>query len=134
MKHLVRVFLFNVFALWFTSQILPTLIIASGWQVLVSAGLILSLLMLIVAPLLRILFIPINILTLGLLSWIINVVVIYLLTILATGVQIKAWNFPGISAAGFLVPGFYLSYIPALVVSSLGVTFISNLLHKVSED
>ncbi|MFZ5845649.1 MAG: phage holin family protein, partial [Patescibacteria group bacterium] len=74
MKYLVRVLLFNLFGLWLTSQILPTLKIAPGWATLILAGIIFSLLLTIVKPVLRILFIPINLLTLGLASWFINVI------------------------------------------------------------
>ncbi len=133
MKYLLRVFLFNTFGLWLTSQLLPTLVIAGGWQAIVSAGVILSLLMLIVAPILKILFIPINILTFGLLSWLINVIVLYLLTVFAPGVSVRPWQFPGFSWSGFVIPSAYLNYTIALIVSSLVITFIANLLHAVSE-
>lgn len=133
MKYILRVFLFNVFALWFTSQIFPPLHISGSWQVIMIAGLILSILMLIVKPLLKILFIPINIITFGLLSWLINVIVIYLLTVLVPEVEINTWNFPGISYQGFSVPGFFISYYPALIGASLIITVFSNILHDISE-
>ncbi len=134
MKHLVRVFLFHVFALWFTSQILPTLSISPGWQTIVFAGFILSLLMLIVAPMLKILFIPINILTFGLLSWLINVIVIYLLTVFVPEIQVVEWLFPGASWAGFVIPQIRFSYFPSLVVTSLCISTIADVLHYVSEE
>ncbi len=134
MKHLVRVFLFNVFALWLTSQMLPTLVVSPGWQTIVFAGFILSLLMLIVAPILRILFIPINLLTFGLLSWFINVIVIYLLTIFVPELQIQEWLFPGTSWAGFVIPQMQIGYFAALVLTSLFITSITDVLHAVSEE
>jgi putative membrane protein len=130
---MIRVFLFNVFALWLTSEILPALIIPGGWQTILMAGLVLSILMLIVAPILRILFIPINILTFGLLSWFINVIVIYLLTVFVPEIQIRSWAFPGFSWSGFSIPEMYLSYFFALVVISLSISTITNILHYVSE-
>ncbi len=133
MKHLVRVFLFNMFGLWFTSQLLPPLVIVGNWQSLVTAGLVLSVLMLTVQPLLKILFIPINIMTFGLLSWLINVIVLYLLTVFVSEVQIHAWVFPGITWAGFVIPSVALNYPLALVISALTVTFFTNLLHTISE-
>ena len=131
---MVRVFVFSVFGLWFASQLLPTLILSDGWQALFQAGFALSLLMLIVRPLLKILFIPINLITFGLLSWFINVIVIYLLTIFVPSVVIRAWTFPGISYFGFVIPSIYVSYSLALIISSLLVTFITNLLHSISEE
>jgi putative membrane protein len=133
MKYLFRVYLFNCFALWFVSQILPALTISGGWQVLLFAGFILSILMLLVHPLLKILFIPINIITFGLLSWITNVIVLYLLTVFASDISIRAWRFPGASWAGFVMPPMNLSYIVSLILVSLSVTFFANLLHDISE-
>jgi putative membrane protein len=134
MKHIIRVFLFNVFALWLASQILPTIVIPPGWQTILLAGFTLSMLMLIVQPVLRILFIPINILTFGLLSWVINVIVIYLLTIFVPEIQIRLWVFPGGSWTGFVIPAIHFTYVTALIASSLLITIITDVLHYVSED
>lgn len=134
MKQLVRVFLFNLFALWLTSQVLPTLMIAPGWQTMMFAGFILSFLMLIVKPMLKILFIPINILTFGLLSWLINVIVVYLLTVFVPEITIAPWQFEGASWAGFVIPPVYLTYTPALIISALIISAITEVLHYVSEE
>lgn len=133
MKYLIRVFLFHSFSLWLVSQIMPALIIQGGWTVLLFSGLILSLLMLLVAPILKILFIPINIITFGLLSWCINVIVLYLLTIFVPNVSISAWDFPGGMWAGFVVPQIHLTYGIALIAVSLLVSFFVNVFHDISE-
>ena len=133
MKYLLRVFLFNCFSLWFVSQILPALTISGGWQVLMLAGLVLSLLMLLITPILKILFIPINLITFGLLSWFINVIVLFLLTIFVSGVTIHEWTYPGASWAGFVIPSISISSFLAYILVSLAVSFFTNLLHDISE-
>lgn len=133
MRYLLRVFLFNSFSLWLVSQILPALAVTGGWQGLLFSGLVLSLLMILVAPILKILFLPINIITFGLMSWVINVGVLYLLTVFVSGVSVHAWVFPGASWQGFTVPAMTLSYPVALILASLAVTFFTNLLHDISE-
>jgi putative membrane protein len=133
MKYLSRVFLFNVFALWLTSEIIPALNIHGSWQAVLFAGFVLSLLMIIVKPILKILFIPINILTFGLLSWFINVIVLYLLTLLVSEVEVSAWTFPGFAYGGFTIPAYHLTYLLALITASLSITFISNFMHDISE-
>ena len=134
MKHLVRVFLFSVFALWLTSQVLPGVAIMGAWQTILFAGFILALLMLIVAPILKILFIPINILTFGLLSWFVHVIVIYLLTLFVPEIQISPWTFSGASWAGFVIPGLEVGYFLSLVLVSLCIAAIGDILHYVSEE
>lgn len=133
MKYLIRIFLFNTFALWFVSELFPALSINGGWQTLLFAGFILSLLMLLVAPILKILFIPINILTFGLLSWFINVIVLYLLTVFAPGVAIRAWTYSGSTFAGFVIPQIELTSLFAFILVSLSISFLVNLLHDISQ-
>lgn len=133
MKYLLRVFLFHSFSLWFVAQILPALVIDGGWPVLLLAGFVLGLLMLLVAPLLKILFIPINLLTFGLLSWFINVIVIYLLTIFVPGVSVVAWTFPGTTFAGFVIPEIAFSSFISFILVSLSVSMLVNVLHDISE-
>jgi putative membrane protein len=134
MKHLIRVFLFNVFALWLTSQILPGIVVAGGWQTILFAGFILCLLMLIVAPILKILFIPINILTFGLLSWLVNVMVIYLLTLFVPEIVVNAWTFAGWTWAGFVIPSFEVGYFLSLVLTSFSIAAITDILHYVRDE
>lgn len=133
MKYLIRVFLFNVFALWLTSQLLPALVFTGDWRMVLFAGFVLSILMVFVKPLLKILFLPVNILTLGLMSWAVNVVVIFLLTFIVPEVRITDWNFPGVVWNGFVVPPFQISYILSLVLVTFLITFFANFLHDVSE-
>lgn len=97
------------------------------------AGFVLSLLMLLIAPILKILFIPINLLTFGLLSWFIDVIVLYLLTFFVSGVQVTAWTFPGWSLAGFVLPQIAFSSFVSFILVSLAVSMLVNLLHDISE-
>lgn len=133
MKYLLRVFLFHCFSLWLVSQVFPALILKGGLSVLATAGGILSLLMLLVRPILKILFIPINIITFGLLSWCIDAIVLFLLTIAVPEVIIRAWTFPGITWAGFVLPSMHLSYAVALVLVSLSVSAMVNMLHDIAD-
>lgn len=134
MKYLIRVFLFNTFGLWLTGQILPFFTIGTSWEAILLGGLFLTILMLIVKPILHILFIPINIMTFGLISWVVNVVVVYLLTLLEPTIQVTSWEFPGFTWAGFVIPAMSFSYIISLICATLTLTCITTILHKVSED
>lgn len=133
MKYFIRVLMFNVFSLWLTSEVLPALVIRGTWQTILVAGGVLSILMIFVLPLLKILFIPINIITFGLMSWFINVIIIYLLTVLLPEVSVRPFMFDGATFAGFVIPKFYLTYPLALISVSFTVTLISNFLHNISE-
>lgn len=134
MKYLLRLFLFQIVGLWFTTEIIPTIVVIGNWQTLVISGIVLGLLMLIVKPVLRILFLPINFLTFGLLSWFINVVILFILTIIMPQVQVREWTFPGLNFSGFVVPAMHLNYLLSLIASTLLITFITDVLEFVANE
>jgi len=133
MKHLLRVFLFHVFSLWLVAELFPALKISGGVFMMVTAAFILSLLMIIVKPMLKILFIPINFLTFGLAGLFINVVLFYLLTLILPEVTIREYTMPGFTWQGFMVPSIPFTQLSSLICVSLGVTCISHILHGISE-
>ncbi|MBI3577023.1 phage holin family protein [Candidatus Gottesmanbacteria bacterium] len=134
MKGIIRSFLFHIVALWFTTQLLPSLVIIGNWQTIVGAGIVLTLLTLFIQPLLKILFIPINFLTLGLASWLIDVILLWLLTVVVPQVQVRAWDFAGVSAAGFRIPPMHVSYGMSLIITTLFLMLITGILRSVSEE
>jgi len=133
MRVFIRNIIFNSFALWLTSQILPGLDISDGWQKLLAAGLILCILMFLVKPILKILLLPLNFLTFGILTWFINVFLIYLLSILVPDVTVKSWVFNGISTYGLSIAPLKITYFFALVLSALMITTIVKVLEQLCE-
>lgn len=116
-----------------TTEIYQGFVIHGGWQTVFFAGLILTLLTLIVKPLLKILFIPVNLLTFGLFSWVINVLVVYFLTLLIQTVYVRPWMFSGFSFQGFVIPGVQVTYLVSLILATFLMTFISNMLFELTE-
>lgn len=133
MKQIIRSFLFHIVALWFTTQIVPTLVIIGNWQTLVGAGAVLTLLTMFIQPLLKILFLPINFLTLGLASWVVDVALLWLLTVLVPQVQVAPWDFPGFSVVGITLGPQHLSYPVSLVVTTFILMLTTSVLRSVSE-
>ncbi len=88
---------------------------------LLLASLVLTLLQAIVKPILKILFLPINIVTLGLFSLVINVFILWLATFLVTGLNIEPT----------IISGIRLGEFGTLLVISFLISFIQNLLKKI---
>src|SRR3990167_8812335 len=70
-------------------------------------------------PIIKLLLLPINLLTLGLFSWVVNVITLFLLTYFIKGVAILAYTFPGISYQGFIIPQMHFNLIISYVITSL---------------
>ncbi len=92
------------------------------------AGFVLTLLLKILKPVLSLLSLPLNIITLGLFSFVINVIIFYVLTVLVVGIVISSFTFSGISFAGFVVPKIYFNTFFAFVLVSLLQSLIVTLL------
>lgn len=71
-------------------------------------------------PILKILFLPLNLLTLGFFAWVTNVLALYALTTIVSDFQLAPYTFPGYSYNGFNLPPYDLSpFLVAVVVSFL---------------
>lgn len=133
MKKFLRSVVFHVFALWLTSTLIPSLSISGNAWGMLSAGFMLTVMMVLLKPLVSLIFLPINLLTLGLLSWLVNVVVLYLWTVFVPNVLLTPWVFPGMNAGGFTVPSAPLSMPWTLVVVALVIMFIVSALERLDD-
>ncbi|KKU25700.1 MAG: hypothetical protein UX37_C0015G0004 [Microgenomates group bacterium GW2011_GWA2_46_16] len=134
MKRLLRSVVFYVFALWLTSAMIPALSISGNLWGMLSAGLTLAIMMMLLKPLIALILLPVNILTLGLLGWFVNVIVLYLWSALVPQVTLGPWTFPGLSWGGFVVPPVNLSYTWSLIIISLVITAMVTVLGNINEE
>ena len=88
---------------------------------LIIASIVLTLLQKVAKPILKVLFLPINVVTLGLFSLVINVFLLWLATYLVPGFQIQS----------MILFGLHLGKFGSLMVISFIISFIQNLLSKV---
>ena len=128
MKSIARFIVYYSVALFLTSQIISGLKISGGLTTYLIGGITLSVLFLIVKPILSVVTLPLNIVTLGLFSFVINAIILYLLTIFVTSISITAFTFPGLAIAGFIVPKLYVNNFFAFIVVSALLSFIVGLL------
>lgn len=128
MKTLLRSLLYNLFCLYICSQIIPGFYINNNVRAYVLSATILTALNFFIKPLAKILFFPINLITLGLFSWVINIGVIWLLIVITKEIIIKEWLFPGVSQFGFTIPEIHFSPLLTIALVSLLISFISHFL------
>lgn len=129
MKKLLRIFLINLFALWSSSYLIAGFEIKNGVESFLKAAFFFSLINIFLKPLLKLLLLPINLLTLGLFSWILNVMLIYILTLIVPQVQVHPFDFPGFAYQGFVIPPIHFDLFWTFVVSSFIISLVSSFLH-----
>lgn len=134
MKSFFRNTLFNAFAIFMISQVLPGVNVNGGFFTYIFGGMALTILFIVLRPVLNILALPLNLVTLGMFSFLTNVIIFYALTVLVAGISITAFTYPGYEYAGFIVPKIYFNTLFAFVIvsflQSLIVSFLSWLIQK----
>ncbi|MBI5604868.1 MAG: phage holin family protein [Deltaproteobacteria bacterium] len=101
MKTILIKWLINALALYITTYLVRGIAVSGSWSLLVAAAL-LGILNAVIRPILIILTLPINILTLGLFTLIINGMMLYTVSLLIKG---------------FIIEGFWPAVIGALIIS-----------------
>lgn len=132
MKTLLRYFLINLSALWATAQIVPGFVFDGGFITLLKAAIVFTVINMIAVPILRVLLLPLNLLTLGLFSWVVNVLALYFLVRLVPKLHLTSFYFSGVSFGGIVVPPMDLSAFWTAMVCALIIGLITHFLHWVS--
>jgi len=128
MKSILRRVVFYSVALFLVTQVLEGVRVSGGLVTYVIGGIVLSILFLLVKPVLGIVTLPLNIITLGLFSFLTNAIILYLLTIFVPSVSIAAFKFNGFSFWGFIIPQLQINNFFAFVVASILLSLIVSFL------
>ena len=109
MRLLLRI-LINAAALWAATEIVPGVRHDGPWTSLLLVALVFGVLNVLVRPILKLLTCPLILLTLGLFTFVINAIVLWL----TSGIS-------GSLGLGFHVSGFWAAFLGALVVTVVSV-------------
>lgn len=134
MRGIVKNITFNSISLFVLTEFVSGVKITGGYQTLIAAGIILTVLNMIVKPIINIFSLPLNMVTLGLFSFITNAILLYLLTIFAPSVTVSSFTFSGISWSGFIVPMMSFNTLTAFIVSAAVLALIINFFKWLTKD
>jgi putative membrane protein len=127
-KKYLRIYVYNFLALWLVALFIAGVSYHGGLQTLLLAALALTGVNLLVRPLLKLLFLPINLITLGMFRWLINVITLYLVTLMVPQLSIGSFDFPGYSYQGIILPALQLGTFWTLLITSFLISLITTFL------
>lgn len=126
MKSILRSIFINLASMFIIAKTLGGIAFSDKIAVLFWAALCLSVFNIIVKPVLNLLLMPINLLTLGAFRWVINVIVLFLVTIFVPGFVIGGIVFPGLAVSGFIIPAINLSFFWSLILLSFVIEIMTG--------
>lgn len=129
MKRIVRGIAYNAFSLFLLTQLFSGVKVFGGFPSLLFAGFSLSIISFFLNPLLKIIAFPLNIITFGSFTIVINAIILYILTLFVKDITISPFVWHGISLWGFVIPAFaFGNYFFAYLVVSLAQMIIKHIL------
>ena len=126
MKKPLKHFILNLASIAILSNIFTGVSYDNNITILLTTSLILSLANLLVKPILKIILLPINIITFGLAGWLIQVIILYLTTLLVDGFTITAFAIGPLNLIWFIIPSIVFSGFFAYLAASLGYSIINS--------
>ncbi len=128
MKKIFRMIVFSGVAIFLTSLWNKGFILPSGLIMFLKATIALAIVYYLIVPLSRLILLPLNVLTLGLMSFLIYLFILHLANISFSLFTIKDWVVPGLSFGGIIIKETKIGYFGNLILSSLSISSIINLL------
>lgn len=133
MRHIFKSVLISIAAIYIAYSLIPTvnfgtdpknilLFIGGFW--LISQ---------VVNPVFSIILLPVNLLTFGLVSFILNIAFIFALLNFLPGFSLQAYNFPGAEIDGIILPAYNFTQIYTIVLFALIATIAQKILHLIFE-
>lgn len=130
MKFIIRIFVFSAVSLLLTAYLIKGFSISYDFKTFFITTLILAFVYYIIKPITKIILLPFNLLTMGLVSTIAYVAIFYFVLTRLSLAGIEAWTYEGFKTAFFTIPKFYFNYLFTIISSAMLYSFFINLLNK----
>ena len=110
MKLILRI-LINAGALWLTAAVYPDITFSGNWLDLLVVAIVFGLVNALIRPLVKLLTLPITLVTLGLFTLVINALMLW----------VTAWISPNFTVEGGLLAGFFNALIGSIIISIISM-------------
>lgn len=126
MRKLLRHYLIFTVSIFLAAKLLPGISYGNDLMILAKASLGLSLVHVFVRPIVNLVALPINVLTLGLFSFIVNGLMLYLVTLMMPVFKVIPFQFPAVNLGILRINSFYISSFMSFIIVALLISLIRN--------
>lgn len=124
MKTIIRSTAVYSLALFLLDYVNDGLRVQGGFTAYIFGGLALCLLFMVLKPILNIFSLPLNLITLGMFSFLTNTIILYLATVFVPQIKVSSFVFQGLNVAGFIVPQISFNTFFAFVISAFLLSIV----------
>ncbi|MDP4031150.1 MAG: phage holin family protein [Patescibacteria group bacterium] len=123
--------LISSLGLLLVGRVYPGLLVPADLLDLFWIGVVFTLLNQLAKPIIKLILLPLNLLTLGLLSWVSQVLVLVITVNLLPTLRVVSFVFPGLNQAGFSISSFTVSLFASYILASLALSLTNKILNFV---
>jgi len=131
MKKIVKSLFFSAAAIYLTALWDKGFLLSDDIGGFIKAGVAVAIIYYLLLPISKIILLPLNLLTMGLMSFIFYLFALHILSSAFALVTIKSWLFPGLTLFKISLPQTAVSYFGNLVLTSISISSIINLLELI---
>ena len=128
MRALLQQYLFFVTSIFLVARFLPGLSYGNSLEILLESSLILFIVHFSVRPIVNLIALPINVLTLGVFSFLVNGLMIYLVALVIPSFRVTSFYFPAVSLSVIRVNSFEVGTILSYVVIAFFISVVRDFL------
>jgi putative membrane protein len=129
MRKIIINILATAASFYVASYFLEGVQLDNTWSAYLITSLVFVIFNYILTPIIKLLLLPINLLTLGLFRWLTNVLVLYIFDLLYDGLRISSFTHPGITSSIISIPSGHLGIFWVLVLASLLMSLTYSLIN-----
>lgn len=133
MRHYLKTILITAASFYITASLIPTINVGDEPK---NYGMILLGLWVIsqiVNPIFSLVLLPVNIITFGLVSFLLNVAFVFALINFLPNFTVAAYNFPGAVIEGIVFPPVAFNEITTIILVAALITVLQKILHLIFE-
>lgn len=119
MRKVIVTLLATAASFFVAGSLLSGVHLTPTWDSYLVASLVFVVFSAVMKPVIKLLLLPINLLTLGLFRWVSGVLVLYLFDLVYDALSITAFTYPGLNSSLISLPPTYLPLFWVLVLTSL---------------
>ena len=131
MKKIFRMLIFSATSLFLLTRFDSGVILSSDWEKILMGIILIAIIYYIVHPFMKILLLPINIITLGLTSFISYIIIFIIVNNYFDLIKFRDWEFPGIYFNSIIIRSFTLSPLANKVFSAFFISLVISFLETI---
>lgn len=131
---LLKTLVAAILVLALLAKFIPGISYQNDLRVLLQAALVFALIQVLVYPVVNLLALPLNLLTLGFASLVINIGLFWSISYIVPAFTFHSFYFPGYTSGAFVVPAVTIPEVATIAIGAFSASFLMALVRKVLGD